>query len=311
MPLGLITGSSGFLGRPLLGLLLDRAAPGDLCAVGRKRLLPCPPDAFRRVDLEDYDDLTRVIAEVAPSTVFHLAGKTPPGEPWDYYRKNTLGTIHLLDALRTSGRPCRVVLVGSASELGPVPVQSLPVGEDYPCHPAEAYGLSKWLATCAGLAACPPLEVIIARVFNPIGPGLPPSQALGRFAEELAGGSGPIRLSVGDIEARRDFIDVRDVARALVALSRLGRPGRIYNVGTGHSRRVGDALDRLIDLSGRDVQVEVDPARIRSPGPADSRAGIVRITREIGWSAEIPWEESLRDLWVDALARSRSGLTEP
>jgi nucleoside-diphosphate-sugar epimerase len=311
MPACLIAGASGFLGRHLSPLLVTLLGADEVVSIGRRRPEPCSIEAFRRVDLGEREGLTGLVAEIAPSSVFLLAGKTPPDDPDAYYRHNTLATVHLLDALRAVDRPCRVVLVGSAAELGPVPVEALPVGEDYPARPVEPYGLSKWLATCAGMAAGPPLEVVVARVFNPIGPGLPPSQALGRFAEELAKGSGPIRLAVGDLEMRRDFIDARDVARALIALAELGQPGRVYNVGTGRSQRVGDGLDRLIALSGREVRVEVDPARLRSPGPADSRADVGRIERETGWSAEIPWERSLEDLWEYALARARMGLTEP
>jgi nucleoside-diphosphate-sugar epimerase len=311
MPACLITGASGFLGRHLSRLLIERQGSDGLIVVGRTRPEPCPIEAFRRVDLEDREGLTGLIAEIAPSIVFHLAGKTPPGNPAEFYRHNTLATVHLLDALRAANRPSRVVLVGSAAELGLVPVESLPVGEDYPCRPAEPYGLSKWLATCAGLAAGPPLEVVMARVFNPVGPGLTTSQALGRFANELARGSGPIRLTVGDLDVRRDFIDARDVARALIALGLGGRPGRIYHVGSGCSHRIGDGLERLIAMSGREVRVEVDPARARFSGPADSRADVDRIAREVGWSPEITWERSLLDLWEDVVARSRAGLTEP
>jgi GDP-4-dehydro-6-deoxy-D-mannose reductase len=204
---------------------------------------------------------------VEPDVVIHAAGKTPPGEPDEFYRRNTLATLHLLDALRTTSRRVRVVLAGSAAELGPVPVELLPVGEDHPCRPAGAYGLSKWLATCAGLAAKPPLEVVVARVFNPIGPGIPPSQAFGRFATTLAGGSSEV-LTVGNLEARRDFVDVRDVADALIALARTGRPGGVYHVGTGRSRRVGDGLDYLLRRCGRVVRVFAEPSR---PG-----GGVVR-----------------------------------
>jgi nucleoside-diphosphate-sugar epimerase len=310
MPACLITGASGFLGHHLLSaLFLEGSGKGEVIAAGRKCPEGCPIESFRRVDLVDDRVLKRVVAEVAPSLVFHLAGKTPPGDPDDFYGLNTLATVRLLDILRALDRRCRVVLVGSAAELGPVPVADLPIGEDYPCRPVDAYGLSKWLATAAGLAARPPLEVVVARVFNPIGPGLPTSQALGRFAIELARGTGPISLQVGDLEARRDFIDVRDVARALIALASGGRPGRIYNVGTGRSHRVGDGLDALIALSGRDVQVDADATLARMRGPADSRADVGRIAGEIGWSAAISWEESLKDLWDDAVARVRAGLT--
>jgi nucleoside-diphosphate-sugar epimerase len=311
MPACLITGGSGFLGRHLVRLLNKWNGVEEVVAVGRRRPEDCSDEAFRRIDLQDRQGVIGQVSEIAPSLVFHLAGKTPPGNAESFYRDNTLATVHLLDALRVSNRPCRVVLVGSAAELGPVPAESVPVAEDYPCRPADPYGLSKWLATSAGLAAGPPLDIIVARVFNPIGPGLPASQALGRFAQELARGSGPITLAVGDLEARRDFVDVRDVARALVSLASNVRASRIYHVASGRSHRVGDGLDRLIALSGREVRVEVDPARVRSLVLSDSRADIGRIASETGWSPAITWEQSVRDLWDDAVSRAKAGLTEP
>ena len=223
MPVCLITGGSGFLGRHLLARLSDGRFLGrDVIAIGRRRPSDWPAGAFVAADLDDPDHLTRIVAELEPSLVLHLAGQTPPASSAAFYRSNTLGTAHLLDALRQSGRPCRVVMVGSAAELGPVPVEDLPVGEDYLCRPVGAYGLSKWLATSAGLSTRPPIEVVVARVFNPIGPGVPTSQALGRFATALADGVGPLRLAVGNLEARRDFVDARDVADAVLALAENG-----------------------------------------------------------------------------------------
>jgi nucleoside-diphosphate-sugar epimerase len=98
---------------------------------------------------------------------------------------------------------------------------------------------------------------------------------------------------------------VRDVARAMIALALSGRPGLVYNVGTGRSRRVGDGLDQLIHLSGRAVGVSVDAALKSRPGPADSRASIDRIVNQTGWQPSISWERSLEDLWHEALARNR------
>jgi GDP-4-dehydro-6-deoxy-D-mannose reductase len=153
----------------------------------------------------------------------------------------------------------------------------------------------------------PPVEVVVARVFNPVGPGLPATQALGQFAARLLDPSaGP--LLVGDLDARRDFVDVRDVARALVALAGSGRPGRIYHVGTGVSHRVGDALERLQWQSGRSIEVRVDPARAVARGPIDSRADIRRIVTETGWRPMIGWEQSLDDLWHEAAAQARVAL---
>ncbi len=311
MPVWLITGGSGFLGRHLLARIGAAPPVGvEAVAIGRRPPAGLPFGSFIPVDLDDREGVHRAVSRVGPDVTFHLAGRTPPASPAELYRSNTMATVHLLDALRDSGRRTRVVLVGSAAELGPVAVEDLPVGEDYPCRPGDPYGLSKWLATAAGLAARPPMEVVVARVFNPIGPGLPGSQALGRFAQVLASGSGPIRLAVGDLDARRDFVDARDVARALLALADRGLPGRAYHVGTGRSSRVGDGLDRLIALSGRVVTVDVDPGLARPRGPSDSRADVRSIAADAGWSAEIAWDRSIRDLWDDAVARSRAGLTD-
>jgi nucleoside-diphosphate-sugar epimerase len=311
MPVCLITGGSGFLGRHLLARLPARRFKGaDVIAIGRRIPANWPTGCFETVDLDDPDHLARVVARLEPALVFHLAGRTPPASSSDFYRSNTLGTLHLLDALRQSGRPCRLVILGSAAELGPVPVEDLPVGEDYVCRPTEAYGLSKWLATVAGLSTRPPIEVVVARVFNPIGPGLPESQALGRFANALAEGSGTLRLTVGKLDARRDFVDARDVADAVLALAENGKAGDVYHVGTGQSHAVGDGLTRLIEMSRRDVTVEVDQTFARNAGPLDSRADVRRIARETGWTARISWEQSLLDLWVEAFERARTGLTD-
>ena len=199
----------------------------------------------------------------------------------------------------------RVTLAGSAAELGPVPPADLPVSESYPCNPVDAYGRSKWLATVAGLAERPPLEVTVARVFNPIGPGLPPTQAFGEFAAQLlAPGADPIPLVTGNLEARRDFIDVRDVARALVAdLAPRPRPDSSTTSARASRGRSARDSSMLIRLSGRSVKLCVDPASGRRKAPVDSRADIRRISDHTGWSPTISFEHSLTDFWNDRRAR--------
>ncbi|MDR3632618.1 MAG: NAD-dependent epimerase/dehydratase family protein [Isosphaeraceae bacterium] len=293
----LVTGGTGFLGTHLLKALEPRG--DEVIALGRRAVTPAPSARFHEADLDDPVRVRAAIAEIRPTIVLHAAGRTPPADAYDLYRGNTMATVHLLDALRALDQPVRVVLAGSAAELGPVPCEHLPVAEDYPCRPADAYGLSKFLATSAGLAARPPLEVLVARVFNPIGPGLPATQAFGRFAERLcAGESDPLTMTVGDLDARRDFIDIRDVARAFLALADRGRPGLVYHVGTGGSRRVGDGLDELIRLSGRAVRVVMSPALAGRGGPSDSRADIGRIVAHTGWQPQVAFERSLAELFV-------------
>lgn len=296
----MVTGGSGFLGGFVLRALRDRGE--RVVAFGRRPPPGWPRDSFLTGHLDDRGTIADAVARIRPDLVIHAAGKTPPAPAHELYLANTRATRYLLEALEASGHPCRVVLAGSAAELGRVPEERLPVGEDHPCSASDPYGLSKWAATRLGLMAEPPLDVMIARIFNPIGPGLPRSQAFGRFAAILADPSrDPSPMKVGGLDARRDFLDVRDVASALIALAIAGRPRTVYHVGMGTSRTIGEGLRELVRLSGRRVEIQADgPAR----GPLDSRAAIGRIREDTGWAPRFPWETSLRDLWDEAVGRA-------
>lgn len=316
MAVWLVTGATGFVGRHVLDALVrgdERLVPSGtrVIVLGRH----CPEqwhsDDFTEVDLTDTNQLAAVIQRIAPDYVIHTAGRTPPAADEELYRANFWATIHLLSALRSVRKPARVVLSGSAAEFGPVDLQDLPVAETFMGYPRDAYGRSKYLATSAGLAERSPLEVMVARVFNPIGPGTPPTQAFGRFADRLTDpDADPLNLVVGDLDARRDFIDVRDVARAMITLALQGQAGLAYNVGTGRSHPVGQGLERLIELSGRVVRVSVDPALKSRRGPADSRANIDRILTQTDWRPSISWDQSLADLWHDVDTRKHGRRTD-
>jgi GDP-4-dehydro-6-deoxy-D-mannose reductase len=305
MPIWLITGATGFLGRHVLKALEselrgDSHPDGAIVVLGRRRPECWPESAFVEADLEHPESLRRSIQAIRPDHVIHTAGKAPPAPDEALYRGNFWATIRLLNALRSLNRKVRVTLAGSAAELGPVPSAALPVDESRPCSPVEAYGRSKWMASVAGLAERPPLEVNVARVFNPVGPGMPPALAFAEFATQLLSSSkDPMTLLAGDLDARRDFVDVRDTARALVAIALRGRPGLVYHVGTGQSRTVREGLEHLIRLSGRSVRVCADPRRRSRKGPSDSRANIGRIQDHTDWTPSIPFEQSLADLWED------------
>ena len=312
MAVWLVTGATGFVGRHVLETLIHQGGLGvsdsenKVVVLGRRCPEAWPRDQFVAADLTEAAGLPEVIQSIAPDFVIHTAGRTPPALDEDLFRSNFWATIHLLSALRSTRRPVRVVLSGSAAELGPVDCHDLPVDEIYSGFPRDAYGRSKCLATSAGLAERSPLEVVVARVFNPIGPGMPTTHAFGRFVDRLTDpDADPLTLEVGDLDTRRDFIDVRDVARAMITLALRGHPGRAYNVGTGQSRRVRDGLERLIYVSGRSVRISVDPAIASHRGPIDSRANIDRIVSQTGWHPTIPWEQSLDDLWREADARKR------
>lgn len=307
----LVTGASGFIGRHVMAELRTQADPGcRIVGCGRVRPRDLSGPDFFEVDLESREAVEEMVRDLAPDVVIHAAGATPPGDADRSYRANTQTTINLIAALSDRGLAARFILVGSAAELGHVDHASLPVGEDHPCRPRGDYGRSKWEATKAALKSPRPVEAIVGRVFNPIGPGMPDSLAFGRFANRLASpGPDPLPLTVGNLGVRRDFIDVRDVAGALIALARGGESSKVYHIGTGRSRSVGDGLAYLIKRSGR--RLELTDAEGVGTGPADSRADIRRITSQTGWIPLVSWEKSLDDLWESTCSRHERNTMSP
>ncbi|AMV39834.1 NAD-dependent epimerase/dehydratase family protein [Planctomyces sp. SH-PL62] len=301
----LITGARGWLGGYVLDALERASGTGDrIVVLGRSRPESLRGVLFVSADLREPEGLARAVREIEPDYVVHAAGKTPPAPDAELYETNFWGTDRLLSALRTLDRPVRVVVAGSAAELGPVAAADLPVVEDHPCRPMTAYGRSKMMATASALADRGPLEVVVGRLFNPIGPGMPESLAFGRFAAQLASpAADPVPLLAGRLDARRDFVDVRDAARALIELARRGTPRRVYNIGSGRSRTIREGLDLLVRLSGRSARVEVDPDATRRREPDDSRACIDRIAGEIGWRPSTTFERSMEDLWAAVAPR--------
>ncbi|WP_431274098.1 NAD-dependent epimerase/dehydratase family protein [Variovorax ureilyticus] len=259
----LVTGASGFIGQAVLKELNTRGFETFVvsrlarAAIGREacRVLADPSDASQVRDL---------VESLAPDVVLHLAGVSTAKSYMELYQANVVFAANLLDALLATSRKPRIVLAGSAAEYGPVHETLLPVREDCVCRPNTAYGASKLAQTShAGIAMARGLPVTVARLFNPIGPGMPRSLALGSFAHQIAqmGPSGGI-LSTGNLDVVRDFMDVAATAKALVDLSQSDKAlGEIVNVCTGEGLRLLDLTQRLIRISGVEVTLRSDEAR--------------------------------------------------
>jgi GDP-4-dehydro-6-deoxy-D-mannose reductase len=200
-----------------------------------------------------------------------------------------------------------MLVVGSAAELGIAGATRLPVAENACCQPQTAYGRSKWEATRLALAEPPdgPLAIVVARPFNLVGPGLSPRLALGSFARQIAdvvhGRADAIRC--GLLDARRDYLDVRDAVEAYRLLAERGRPGQLYNVCAGRSYRIGELLQRMLALAGVKAAIHSNPAD-RAGDLADIYGDPGKIAAECGWAAKIDIDRSLADLVAWALGRS-------
>ena len=293
----LITGARGFLAGPLIARLERR---GRLIKIGRS----AAPGVLR-YDLSDPEEARALAAAARPDEVYHLAGTTRARD-WDgMWRAHVSCTVNLLEALAARGAPVRVVIAGSSSEYGAAGGHRRP-NEDAPLEPVSTYGSSKHAQTLAALSfAHGPVAVVVARIFNVLGPGTPENLAPGAFAQQIAGiadGLRPPEVAVGDLTPRRDYVDVRDVASALEVLMRRGRSGECYNVGTGRSTPMSSVLRGLAKTAGVRVAERVDPARCRPSEVQDLAAG-TRKLGALGWKPRIALERSLADTLASWRAR--------
>jgi GDP-4-dehydro-6-deoxy-D-mannose reductase len=289
----LVTGAAGFAGSHLIDRL-----PG---AIAWSR---------RDVDLLDRDAVRARVGEVKPSVVYHCAGAPHVATSWSDTRspfaKNVLATHYLLDALRRTGSSCRVLIPGSAYVYRG---SDTPVPETGALAPSNPYALSKLAQEQLGIRSREEdgIEVIVTRSFNHTGPRQAPSFAAPAFARQLArieAGLEPPVMYVGNLDVRRDLLDVRDTVRAYELLVHRGRPATPYNVCSGVAHSIRDLLEGLRARVKFPVRIEVDPARLR---PNDTPALVgdpSRLQEDTGWKPEISFDAMLDNLiayWREAV----------
>ena len=303
----LITGVGGFAGSHLADVLL--AHPGSEvwgCVIddGRPDYLD-PRVQLIQADLRDPQAASGLLHRVRPDRVYHLAGQSFPqlswADPWDTFETNLRPQINLFESmLRLELRP-RVLVVGSTEAYGQMASDEAPVPETAELRPCNPYAVSKAAQDLIGLQyfLSHDLPVVRVRPSNHIGPRQNERFVAPSFARQIArieAGRQPPVLRVGNLSARRDFTDVRDVARAYWLALEHGELGEAYNVGAGRAIPVQQILDGLLALTTADVHVEVDPGLLR-PTDTPIRSGDpAKLRAHTGWQAEIPLEQTLRDL---------------
>ena len=297
----LVTGAAGFAGSHLVELLTGRC---DLAGWTRSE----PPAAlarlarWTRINLLDRDAVRRAIRDLRPGRIYHLAGAPSVAGSWEQttgtLTSNVLASHYLLDAVRRAGCGSRVLVAGSSQIYAG---SSSPLDEQSAIAVTSPYGLSKIAQEEIGrrVLAEDGIDTILVRPFNHTGPRQKALFAAPSMARQIAVGEiagSPLVIRVGNLEAKRDISDVRDVVRAYVLLMERGRPGIPYNVASGVARPIRSVLDALIAQSKVPVTVELDPERLRPNDTPILVGDAGRLRAATGWTPEIGFDRMLTDL---------------
>jgi len=316
----LIVGGTGFVGGHLVEECRSR---GDEVHATYRPGETVPEDDgvhWLALDLLERESVRAALSDTRPEGVVHLAGQANVAEanrdPVGTFRINAEGTYRLLAEAREIIPGARIVAVGSAEVYGIVPPEELPVRESRPVAPRTPYGTSKAAADLAAAQAAHGwgLAVVRMRPFNHVGRGQRRGFVAPDFASQVAaierGESEPV-LRVGNLSGRRDFTDVRDVARGYRTALEKGRPGRAYNLCSGVSTPIETILRYFVERATVTIEVRVDEARFRPVDVPEFRGDPSRAREELGWKAEIPLETSLAEVLEEWRDPDRAELDGP
>lgn len=309
----LITGFSGFVGRHFLKYLyetdenasimgLDIREPAFDFSVYSDRL----DIQYQTVNLLDKEALMDILRSFKPQYILHLASYSSVAYSWQHpeesFVNNTNIFLNLTSALKELELPCRVLSIGSSEEYGNVSTEQLPLREDMPLQPVSPYAVARVSQEMLSKVFVDSfhMDIILTRSFNHIGPWQDERFVVPSFIRRILdikeSGASEGTIETGDTTIVRDFVDVRDVVHAYYMLLMNGTPGEIYNICSGKEIALSDIIDQIADIVGIRVDTKVNPEFIR---PNDNRIVVgsrEKLTKELGWEPEMPWEQTLRDM---------------
>lgn len=298
MKVGMVTGVGGFVGRHLARCLFalgwrvagyDRRAADDIGDVGNIFI----------GDLNDHHTFETALNESQPDVIFHLAGLIKSGQPEMHYQTNVLGTVAMFESLKKTGLHPMVIISSSSAVYGSG-FGGRPITEKFKPRPVTHYAVTKLVQEIVAFRYFDTfhLPVKIVRMFNLLGPGRSPDLACSAFARQiaLAESSGSDEIVVGNLGARRDFVDVRDAVRAFPLVAEKGKAGHIYNVCSGKSVLMKKCLDEMLSMSSRKFKVRADMTKLQSNDIPDQVGDARKLKRATGWYSQIRLRQSLSDL---------------
>lgn len=310
MPRVLITGATGPVGSSLAEYLIKQ--PNLELSIFKRwrsdaRVLAAVQDRVRMYegDIEDAYAVSDAIQQAQPDYIFHLAAQSYPAASWGApvvtMRANVEGTIHVLEAVRRFAPQAKVHIAGSSAQYGVVPPEAIPITEQQPMRPASPYGVSKVGQELLGLQYFDSYGVhtVVTRSFNHVGPRQGDRTAIQTFCRQMAlieaGRQEPV-IQVGNLEPRRDYTHVDDVARALWALIQVAPGGSVYNMCSGQATRIGDIVEMVVARGLVPATIYVDPTRLRPVDEPVLRGDNSRLRALTGWQPEITMEHIVEQL---------------
>jgi len=258
-----------------------------------------------KVDLSQEKSVTDIVRSVAPSLVFHLAALTSPGDsfnnPTVTLTNNISSQVNLLEAVKKNNLiNTKILIISSADIYGLVRKENLPINEETPLMPTSPYSVSKIAQDFLGLSyfLSHKLKIVRVRPFNHIGPRQSPHFVVASFAKQIAqiekGKKEPV-LHVGNLDAKRDFTNVKDMVAAYVLAIEKGKDGEAYNIGTGTSYKISEILDRLVSLSSKRIKIKKDESLMRPSDNPELLCDARKFKKLTGWKSKISIEETLKD----------------
>jgi len=305
----LITGGTGFAGSHLVEYLLEQGFSDthvtSLPPQNPDEAQPAwliPANQIHFVNLTESQAVAELIKNLQPTQIYHLAALSEVGSSFKIADKiiinNTLIQLHLLEAVRQFTPQARLLIVGSAQEYDihkPIPEDG--ISENHPLGPANPYAVSKVTQDLLALSYhySYKLDIVVARPFNHIGERQAPVFAIPSFAQQIVAVERGTQseIKIGNLDAVRDFTDVKDVASAYALLMTKGISGETYNIGSGHGVSMKEILDRLLDLSTMAIKITTDPEKIR-PHDAPVIVANSQKIQALGWKPQLPLETTLQ-----------------
>lgn len=256
------------------------------------------------LDILDKDAVVDILYEIQPDYIFHLAAQSSVGVAWKNPQLtvdvNIKGSINVMDAVRDLFYKPRILLIGSGEEYGYIRPEETPIREDNALRPGNIYAATKVCQNMVGsiYSRAYDMDLMMVRAFNHIGPGQASLFVVSDFCRQVAEIEKGIRepvIMVGNLAAKRDFTDVRDVVKAYVKLIQKGKAGETYNVGSGNAQEIRQILEKVIDMSDQEIEVKTDPNKIRPVDVPIIEADITKLNRLTGWKPEISVEQTIRE----------------